>query len=442
MKRNISIIALLIIVIALKAQDKQWTLDDCMAYAVENSPKNRNQKAQNSIYHQNYIEAIGRLLPSISANTNANFNFGRALDPETNTYNNINSFNNGYGLYGSLTIFDGLANLSRLKMQKINKLMGKQQLQQTEDEIAYQTMEAYFNAQYYSEMVTLAEKQLEESTNNLKQVKRMEELGVKGFPDVAEMQAKEAEDNYNLTKQHNILTIGIIILKEKMNFPLEDTLVITPYQLKEIVAKSPDKAYTIYEQSLSYTPKALAAQSSVDAQKQAYRMAKGGLYPTISFNAGFSTNFSRYMDGSTYKSFSTQVKDKRGHYFEFSLSLPIFSGFSRSAQAKRGRSQLIMAESERDQTLRTLYSEIEQSIADMNGQADQYIQALKQVEAMKVAHDVNQRKYNEGLVSALELHTSANRLLKAKTDELNACLQYELKHRLVDYYKGKPFIQK
>ncbi|MPM90147.1 hypothetical protein SDC9_137264 [bioreactor metagenome] len=59
---------------------------------------------------------------------------------------------------------------------------------------------------------------------------------------------------------------------------------------------------------------------------------------------------------------------------------------------------------------------------------------------METAHEANQRKYEEGLISPLELHTSANRVVQAKTEELNAELQYRLKERLVRYYKGESFM--
>ncbi len=80
------------------------------------------------------------------------------------------------------------------------------------------------------------------------------------------------------------------------------------------------------------------------------------------------------------------------------------------------------------------------SVADMNGSADQHAQALRQREYTSVAHNVNQRKYEEGLASALELHTSSNRLVQARADELNSRLTWLLKKRMVDYYTGIPFI--
>lgn len=439
MKYIIFIIAF-IIGFTANAQGKKWTLEECMRYAIENSPKKNKQDAQNSIYHQNFLEAVGKLIPSLSANTNASFNFGRGLDSETNTYTDINSFSNNYSLYSSLVLFDGFSNINKMKMQKVNKLMGKQQLQQTKDVIAYETMEAFINVAYYMDMVKLAEQQLEESTANVKQIKRMEELGMKGAADVAELVAKEAADNYNLTRQKNLLVIGIIVLKEKMNFPIEDDIEISNIVSDELITKTQETAVSIFENAKSVNPKVIAAESAFQAQQLAYESAKGSFSPTLSMEAGISTNFSRYMDGSEYSSFKDQIRDKRGHYIGFSLSIPIFSGFSRSAQVKRSKAQTVIARNERDETLRTLYSEVEQAVADMNGLADEFYQAKKQTDAMTVAHNVNQRKFTEGLINAIELHTSSNRLLQAKVDELNARLKYEIKHRLVDYYKGTPFI--
>ncbi|MDH6309520.1 outer membrane protein [Dysgonomonas sp. PFB1-18] len=429
----------IILSLTINSQEK-WTLEQCMRYAIENSPKKNKKDAENSIYHQNYLEAVGKLLPSLKAEADASFQFGRGLDSETNAYIDRNSFSNGYSLNSSMTLFDGLSGITRVKLQKMNKLMGKQKLQETIDILAYETMEEFINVSYYMEMVTLAEQQLEESTSNVKRIKRMEELGMKGAADVAELVAKEASDNYNLTRQKNILVIGIIKLKEKMNFPIDEDLMIAGMSMDELITKSEDSALSLFEKAKYYNPKVMAAESSLQTQKLSYKVAKGGLFPVISVGAGISTNFSRYMDGSEYSSFKNQIKDRRGHYVGFNLSIPIFSGFSRSAQVKKSKAELVIAENERDETLRAVYSEIEQAIADMNGQADEYYQAKKQTDAMTIAHNVNQRKYTEGLISAIDLHTSANRLLQARVDEVNARLKYELKHRLVNYYRGIPFI--
>ncbi len=442
MNRFLSLLLLLFVAGAtLKAQEKRWALDDCIRYAIENSPKVNKQKAQNTIYQQDYMNAIGRLIPSLNVRTNAYFNFGRGVDSETNTYTNINSFSNSYSVYSNLTIFDGFSNIYRIKMQKANKLAGKQQLEQEREMVAYDTMEAYFNVLYHKRMVQLAQEQAEESANNMKQAKRMEELGMKAKPDVAEMAAKEAADIYNLTRQKNLLTIGIILLKEKMNFPVDEELDITDKQAVELIVKSSESVPAIYETAKTINPKALSAESTLKVQEMNRRSAIAGFSPVISMEAGLSTGFVRYLDGSDYATFYEQLRNKRGTYVGFTLSVPLFNGFSKSTTYKRSKAQVVIAKNEFQETLRALYSEIEQAVADMNGQADAYLQAVKQREAMETAHEANQRKYEEGLISSLELHTSANRVVEAKAEELNAELHYRLKARLVRYYRGESFVK-
>lgn len=437
--RYILSILLLIIISTCFAQNKIRTLNDCMKYAVENSPKKNKQTAQNNIYHQNYMEAIGNLLPSINAKTDMNLNFGRGLDSETNAYTDINSFSNNYALFSSLTLFDGLSNINRMKMQKINKLMGEEQLQSTTDMIAFETMEKFYDVLYFAEMVTLVEQQLAESSNNLKQIKRMEELGLKGISDVAEMAAKEAADQYKLTKQKNIYKIGIILLKEKMNYPIDQPLEIERDTLKALVG-SEESGYSIYEYARTHNPKVKETEYALKVQELNYNASKGYLLPRVSVDAGYSTNFSRYMDGSEYIPFTDQLKNKRGYYVGFTLSVPLFNGFSNWASIKRNKAQVIISQNDHIESLQTLYSEIEQAVSDLNGLADEYMQAKKQTDFTKTAHKINQRKYTEGLISAIELHTSSNRVLEAETNEINARLQYEVKSKLINYYKGIPFI--
>lgn len=98
---------------------------------------------------------------------------------------------------------------------------------------------------------------------------------------------------------------------------------------------------------------------------------------------------------------------------------------------------MIIAQNEHEETLREVYSDIEKTVADVNGLADEYAHAIKRTESMKIAHQVNQRKYAEGLISALELNTSSNRLLNAQIEELYTNLKYQLRYKLLKYYKGQ-----
>lgn len=208
MRKVACIFIFLTVTMMLCSQTKIWTLEECMEYAVRNNMRVSSQETRNRNYTQNYREAIAKLLPSVKANVNTNLSFGRGLDSETNIYTDVNSFSNTYEISSGLVLFDGLTGITRARMQKVSILLGKQQLQEIKDITAYETMETFFNTVFCYEMVDLAGQQWQESIQNLQRTKRMEELGLKSSPDVAELAAKEVADSYNLTRQKNLLKIN------------------------------------------------------------------------------------------------------------------------------------------------------------------------------------------------------------------------------------------
>jgi outer membrane protein TolC len=393
------------------------------------------QEAQNEIYKHNLQEAAGSFLPSLNAGTSASMNFGRGLDPETNGYISTSNFSNTYEIYSSLVLFDGFSRVYRAKMSKINRLKGNEELQEIHDKIAFDVMEVFFNALYYKGTIKLAGQQLEESINKLKKFQKMEELGLTSIPDLAEMQAKEAEDRFLLTKQTKLYNLEIIKLKEKMNLPVDEDLLIEAYEQTHLISNQPENAWTIYQQALNTLPKALASAKSLSATEMEYKAIRGNLFPNLSLRAGFSTGFSRTMDGNTYMPFWEQLRVKEGSYIGFILSIPLFNGFSRSSEMKRGKQRLIIARNQHEETLRQVYSETEQAVADVNGLSDEYLHAQKRTIAMQSAHEMNLRKYEKGLIDAIALTTSANRLLNSRLEELYTNLKYQLKYKLLNYYK-------
>jgi len=437
MKKTGFIFIVLLLFQLVSAQEKQWNLDDCIQYAVEHNPLRAKQEAQNKIYKQDQREALGRFLPNLNASTNVYANLGRNINKSTNIYTPINTFYNTYYIGSSVDLFDGFSKIYQAKLAKVNRLMGEDQLRDTKNNLALQTMELYFNVLYYKGTVDIAAKQLEESEADSKRTQRMEELGLKSIPDLAEIKAKEAQDRYALTQQKNLLSAEFIKLKTKMNFPVSDEFTIADYDTIALVNKTNDNADSIYQNSMNTLPQLRASEKTVKAAEMQYKVARGKMYPTLSFGANLSSFFSRLMDNSPYDSFQQQLKANGNIPISLTLSIPIFNGFSASAEMKRSKQRYIMAQCDNEDLSRQVYSDIEQAVADVNGFADEYLSAQKQTESMLSAHQANQRKYNEGLIDALELSTSSIRLLNARVEELHANLQYQLKYELLKYYKGE-----
>lgn len=443
-KNPLLLAAAVVLALPVSASDslRRFSLDECMAYAVEHSPAVRQQGYTNANYRQEYIESVTALVPSIGGSVGVTTSFGRSIDPETNTYTETANLGNSYSISGSMPIFAGLANVNTLRASKVMRLMGVEELQQARDEVALNTMKAYFDVVYYTESSRLAREQLETSRLNLEKSRKLLELGLKSKADVAEVESQTASDDYQLTQQENNLALAKITLAEAMNYPADSVLEVDTDIAIETPAGTQASFGETLEYALGHNPKALQADHDVHRYKLLYAVTKGRLLPSLSVGGGYSTSFYMSLDDrSLYSSFRHQFRDNRGYYISASLSIPIFGGLARRANMNRARNNLRIAEQRREQTLRALQSEVLQTWQQMQGYGKEFVQADKKSAANKLAYDAVASKYEKGMVSALDLQTAANNLLQARSERLRARLQYIIQSRMVDYYNGEPLIR-
>lgn len=444
MKRKIYILlALMNVGGFLFAQDRIWTLDECMKYAVENSSKVKKELHTNDTYKAEQLSAFGAFLPSLSANVGAQWNYGRSIDPETNTYSDISTFNNSYGLSANMPLFSGGRLVNQWKLSRINRLLGKETLRLVEDELAIHTMQAYIDVVFYQGTARLAAEKLEESSRLLYKTERQEELGLKGKADVAQIEAQVAADDYDLTHQTNSYNTALLTLKEYMNYDpglplaLDTTLAVQEFTLDN------ESTEAIYAFAANNNPQAMQSELKLKNARLQHLIAKGRFLPTISLFAGVSTNyFENLTSGATAPaSFNSQFKNNRGEYFGLSLSIPLFTGFSNRTTVRRARNDMRIAAEQQAETLRQLQITIEKAVADRDGYLKEMIQMEKQVNANQLAYRLTVRKFEEGLMSPLDLQTSGNLLIQSKVNLLQRRLLYIIKSRQVDYYRGGELIQ-
>lgn len=423
------------------AQEKLWTMDECMQFAIENSPKVKKQAYTSDSYKAELNSAVASFFPSVGASVGAQYSFGRSIDPETNVYNNTSTFNNGYSLSVNIPVFNGGRLINEWRMAKANRQLGMNDIQKEKDDLAINTMTAFMDVVYYQGTVKLAAEQLEENSRILYRTQRQEELGLKGKADVAQIEATVAANDYNLTHQQNLLNTAILTLKQHMNFPSDMELDVDTMLLDKTYATMMESAEEIFDYASGNNPTALQAKLQLKSSKMQYLAAKGRMLPTISFSAGVSTNyFENLKSENPIVGFGDQFKNNRGEYISFNLSFPIFDGLSRVTNLRKARNNMRIAREQETEVLRQLQTAIEQAILDREGYAKETIQMEKKAQADAIAYQVTLRKFEEGLMSPIDLQTSANTLLLSKADLLQRKLMYLMKCRLVDYYKGKPLI--
>ena len=442
MNRTFITLALLLTAGGVGAQEMALTADDCMRYAVEHNHDIRISQLTQDTRRAERTGAIGAFLPSVNGSIGAQYNFGRAIDPETNTYTNVSTFYNGYSVQATLPVFDGFQRINQLRAAKASLLMGSSQLRAQQDELALQVFEAYCNVLYYQGTVKMAEEKREQSQLTLRQTQVMAEVGQKSEADVAQMEAQLAGDDYEITRQQNELSTALLTLKQLMNYPEEDSLVIVGEDwntLSDRSNRSTLNTQTFGEPSTLENPAVAAAAQNVIVARRRLSMARGALSPSLSISGGISTSFNKMLHTEA-TGFRDQLEANRGEYIYASVSIPIFNRLENLTNIRRQRNNLRIAEEELEQKRDELVKLQLQAANDCEGFRKQTLQMQHKVEADSIAARLTTRKYEEGLSSAIDVQTSAATLLESRARLLQCRLMLALKQKLVNYYKGYPIL--
>ena len=449
-KRNIILGWMLMGVVAGFAQQaddaasKTWSLDDCMRFAVEHATAVKRETINARQRKQDYQNAVQSFLPTVTAGVQGQYAWGRNVDPETNTYNNVTTFNNYYQLYASLNVFDGFATINAFKQAKMAKAYSATAMQKVQDDKAIDVMQKYVDAAYAEASIRLASEKLAESKRLLGKMQRLYELGEKGRPDVVQMESQVAEDEYNLTHQQNVARQSLLALKSAMNYPTESpmTLVVDENKgtensgLPETVSSE-----TMYRNFLGFSPTVKAAEYEVENAHYNYKISKGRLLPSLSLGGGITTNYYKNLSQSgQYASFASQFRNNRGEYLALTLSIPIYNS-DRWHSMRKARNDWQLAQVSLEETKRKLHDDIAQAVMDAEGYAKELRQMQKKVASDSLAYHMSSRKFEEGMLSTFDLHTAAQTLLESRIKQLQMQMLLVIKQRLVDYYAGKSLVR-
>ena len=437
-KKSVVLVLVLVGMTSARAQTTM-SLHDCMAYAVSNSTKMRIQQAAIGDAQIDRRDAALKLFtPQISANTYAYYNFGRSIDPQTNTYFNTTSFHNNYGVSAGYDLFDGFQAVNNYRISKTGMLIADSQEKQVEADICLAVMEAYYNVVYYKRLCDVYEEQVATAEASLKKAKRQEELGQKGHADVIQMEADLADRQYELTNTVNMYNDQKMVLADLMFWPVDEELIIDA-SMPEWQAE-PVATDVIVDFALDHNPSVQIASWQQLNAKRELNTAKWQVLPSVGLYAGWSTSYYTYQ-GSTTSPFMDQFRNNGGEYVELSLSIPIWNRLSKQSTISRRRHALEKATAEYDQKCRDVESEVRRAIQDRDGAATAYLQAQRKAEVQEEAYALNLKKLEQGLVSPLEFQTANTNYLKSKADEMNSLFKYLIKQAVVKYYNGVDYIE-
>lgn len=425
----------------LNAQDS-WTLNECVDYALENNLQLKDFRYTSESGRESYRQSIRDLLPRVNGSANYVINFGRSTDPFTNDVVTTDFFSNNYSLETSIDLFRGFQKLNTIKSTQFLYNAAKEETIQQKYLLAFRVMQAFYDIQFFEGLVAISKEQLEVSQNNFDLVRKQIDLGLKAGADLYEAESLLLTDKLNLTQSKNQLVAAKLTLIQEMNLEGVSEIHIQkelPQDLDEggsFVAQSD----SIFAEAKRFMPILKAQELRAKAAKKQVAVARGGLFPSLSFFAGMGTGYfetTRDTLGKTLP-FRDQFRDNTFQFVGVSLNVPISNAWSAHSRVKQQKIERLRAENNLEVQEQVVFQTIQQLVQDYNSLSVELEQSSQNVEAQRLAFTIAQKRYEKGLINALELFTAKNLFASAQNENLQVRLRAEVNKSTLDFYRGLP----
>ncbi len=424
-----------------------WSLEKCVRYAWQ---ENINiKRAEIGVRNNELIEKGNRLsrLPNLNASVSGSFQYGRTIDPVTNTFNSLSIGANRYSVNAGVTIYNGnrITNLVRQAGHDIQASMAD--LAQTKNDISLTIANAYLNVLFAEEQLDAAKKRKKLSESQLSQVDKLIRAGARPANARLEILATIARDDQSIIAQENLVLNGLQNLKNLLQLePSADIQLERPSTIAIVISAedNPDvlKFSDLYNTSLSNQPFIKADENRIKSAELGKDIARAGLLPSLSAFGGLNTNYStrgkRIVNGALEDNpYSNQIDENFGQNIGLSLSIPIYNNHRNLISMDRAELNMISNQYTAELNKQNLKNDIQTALSNARAAKRTLAASERTVEASTAAFQNSEKQFQLGTINTFEYATAKNNLDQAEVDLIIAKYDYLFKLKVLDFYQGK-----
>ncbi|MBQ4387077.1 MAG: TolC family protein [Prevotella sp.] len=440
MKKTILALAAMMSLVTASAQ-KQWTLDDCIQYAIENNITLRQSQLDKQTATETRKQSQAALLPSLSASTNQSVGYRPWTDQGTVTVTNgqvdtkaeKTYYNGSYGINASWTVWNGNQNHNQVKLDRVSEEKAELTVAETANNIQEQIAKLYVQILYTSEAIEVTRQSLETSRKNEERGRQMVDVGSMSKAELAQLTAQRATDEYNLVEAEANLANFKLQLKQLLELTDQEFDVAIPAATDEQALADIPSLTSVYETALLQRPEIKNAELSLTSSDLQLKIARAGYLPTLSLTAGASTSTNSLSDNAWGSQMKTNLNASGGA----SLSIPIFDRRSAKTAVNKARLAREKAELALQEQQKQLYSTVEGYWLDAQTNQQKFRAAQLNVSSEQASYDLLSEQFQLGLKNIVELMTGKDKLLQAQQNRLQSKYLTILNQQLLHFYQGQ-----
>ena len=429
---------LLLVAFQLSAQEKKWTLEECVDYAIKNNVSIKQSELDLKISDIEKLEAVGGFLPSLNANANYSVNTGASINPVTNQFQNETFKSFSASANSSINLFSGLSNWKTLQRAKLSKIANSYRLDKMKDDIALSVANSYLQILFNKEQLKVQKNQNLITKDNLTRTQQLIDAGSVPAGDIFELQATDATQEQQIISTENALLISKIALCQTLLIEDYATFDISDEEIDLPLSNVSDESQaTILAKAKESVKDVKIALSDVDLAKKSVQISRSSYLPTLTGFIGYNTRWSE----STPLNFADQLSLFDGTGIGLQLNIPILSGFRARAGVQRAKVSQQRAEYQLKQSELDLERNVYQAYNDVINAKKSYEAATKTLEARNQAYNFSKERYDVGLLNAFDFSQSTNAFENAQSEVLRTKYDYIFRTKILEFYFGIPLIK-
>lgn len=430
----------LLFIPTIACQARQWTLKDCVDYALANNISLKKAGLQETSALEDVKQSQAALLPSLSFSTSQNMTYRPWPQSGSGTVANgyVQSsidkvyYNGSYSVSGNWTVWNGGQNTNNVKLNKVAVEQARLDSTTTANSVLEQIAQLYVQILYSSEAINVSKESLATSKKNEERGQTMLNIGKMSKADLAQLTAQRAQDEYNVVEAESNLRNYKRQLKQLLQIANDEEFdIVIPTTTDDMALQDIPTLNDVYMASLDIRPEIKNAQLGIESSELSMKIAKAQRLPTIGLNAGFTTSTTSMSDTGWGK----QLKNNFDFGAGVTLSFPIFDNRSAKTAINKAaiQRQNYMLDLQDKQT--TLYSTVEEYWLQATTNQNKFKAAKVSTESAEVSYELLSEQFRQGLKNIVELMTGKNNLLTAQQNELQSKYLTILNINMLNFYK-------
>lgn len=419
---------------------KQWSLRDCIDYALANNIKLQKAKIQEYSALEDVKQSQSALLPSLNLSTSQNVNYtpwpqqGRATVADGYVQSSVDKvyYNGSYSLMGNWTVWNGNKNRNNVKLNKVAAEQARLDSATTANNVLEQIAQLYVQILYSNEAIAVTKESLKTSQTNEQRGKTMVEVGKMSKADLAQLTAQRAQDEYAIVEAESNLRNYKRQLKELLQITSDEEFdVAVPSTTDDMALEAVPALNDVYAASLEQRPEIKNAKLGIESSDLGIKVAKAGRMPTVSLNAGVTTSTSSMSDNT----WGTQMKNNFSLGGGVTVSIPLFDNRQTKTAVNKAKlqKQSYLLDLQDKQT--TLYSTIENYWLQAVTNQNKFKAARVSTESALASYELLSEQFKQGLKNTVELMTGKTNLLQAQQNELQSKYLAILNLNMLEFYQ-------